>query len=253
MVTIPKYNLQFIPPKHTYSALPVIPTISPSKTGIDLRLSCPPIYEQGPLGSCTANALCALMAFDKIFGSVNITPSRLFLYYNERSMEGTIPTDAGATITDGIQSLLLQGVCKETTYPYIISAFSMKPSIQCYTEAAKYKAVQVYHVPQSAVSMKLCLMQKLPFCVGIQIFPSFETKAVSMTGIVPMPSSTEKPLGGHAVVVVGYDDIKQRWILRNSWGQFWGDKGYFYLPYAYLLNPLYAADMWAIQKVTSSV
>jgi C1A family cysteine protease len=97
--------------------------------------------------------------------------------------------------------------------------------------------------------MKGCLSQGLPFCCGIQIFSSFENSQVSKTGIVPLPTSRDRCLGGHAVACVGYNDATQTFIMRNSWGPNWGQKGYFTIPYAYLTNPKLSCDMWAISKV----
>ena len=246
-----KYNLKFKPPTHPFSLLQkTSATKLVLPTSIDLRPLCPPVYDQGDLGSCSANALCTLMEFDKIFGTNKIASSRLFLYYNERSIEGNIPTDSGAYLSDGIKSLLSTGICSELSCPYNISKFTVKPSVSCYTEALKHKAVEVFQVQQNMIAMKQCLSQGLPFCVGLQVYKSFESDIVTKTGIVPLPDLKDICLGGHAVTVVGYDDKKQQWIMRNSWGTGWGASGYFYLPYAYLTNPLLAYDMWAIKSIT---
>jgi C1A family cysteine protease len=98
--------------------------------------------------------------------------------------------------------------------------------------------------------MKGCLASGFPFVVGILVYDSFEGLTVAKTGYVPMPNTkTEQILGGHAVICVGYNDSKSVWIMKNSWGSSWGDNGYFYLPYNYLLNSKLAGDMWTIKKV----
>jgi C1A family cysteine protease len=242
-----KYNHISKPPSHTFSLLKG--TTVPLPSSVDLRSKCPPIYDQGQLGSCTANALAFLMSFDDL----SLTPSRLFIYYNERVIENSIPTDSGASLSDGIQTLLTNGVCPEIKWPYIISQFAVKPTPPCYIDALQHKALQVFQVQQNITSMKSCLAQGLPFCCGIQVFSSFESQQVTRTGVVPLPSSRDQLLGGHAVACVGYNDVSQQFIMRNSWGTKWGQSGYFKLPYSYLLNPSLASDMWAISKVNIPV
>lgn len=214
--------------------------------GIDLRFKFPPVFDQGNLGSCTANALCGIIAYNnpKLIGS------RLFLYYNERKLENDIPDDSGALISDGIKCLLTYGICLETEWSYNISKFAVKPPQICYNTALKHRAITVEHINNNFISMKNALVNKWPFVVGILVYESFETIAVARTGIVPMPNTLkEQLLGGHAVVCVGYDDNKDYWIMRNSWGKAWGDNGYFYLPYPYLLDCNLTSDLWTISKI----
>lgn len=210
---------------------------------VDLRSKMPPVYDQGELGSCTANALCA--AFQYIVPTFQ--GSRLFLYYNERKLENDIPDDAGAYLQDGIQCLQTFGLCPESEWPYDISQFAVKPPQQCYIDALNDKAVEVHNINNDMNSMKHCLHSGFPFVVAIAIYPEFESIDVAITGVVSMPSN-EESLGGHAVLVCGYNDLTQQWIVRNSWGASWGDKGYFYLPYKYLLDSSLATDLWCITK-----
>ena len=175
-------------------------------------------------------------------------PSRLFIYYNERVLENDILQDAGASLTDGIKTLEKYGVCPETMWPYDITKFAVKPTDSCYTEALNYTAITVANIQQNEQVMKSCLASGFPFVVGINIYTSFESDNVSMNGIVPMPNiQTEVCLGGHAIVCVGYNETQ--WIMRNSWGIGWGDKGYFYLPYQYLLDSTLSSDLWDITKI----
>jgi C1A family cysteine protease len=216
----------------------VLPTI------VDLRSKMPPIYDQGQLGSCTANALCGLIGYDK----PTIHGSRLFVYYNERVLENDVSHDSGTTLADGIKCLQKYGVCQETSWPYIISKFAVRPPSSCYTEGVQHVALQVRNIKNDLNTMKTSLANGYPFVVGIQVYSSFESLYVRKTGNVPMPSPTDKYLGGHAIVCVGYDDTKKVWIMRNSWGSSWGINGYFYLPYAYLTSNL-ASDLWNIQQI----
>jgi C1A family cysteine protease len=214
---------------------------------IDLRTRpcMPPVYDQGHLGSCTANALCAAVQYD----IPTLQGSRLFLYYNERKMEKDIPDDAGALLSDGIVCLERYGVCPEAEWPYDVAKFADRPPNKCYLDATLHRVTQVHSVPPSMSIMKGVLAAGYPFAVGIAVYASFETDAVATTGSVPMPHEGEACLGGHAVLCVGYDDVRGAWIMRNSWGAAWGDHGYFYLPYAYLMDAKLASDCWAITRV----
>jgi C1A family cysteine protease len=222
----------------------------PKETHVDLRQYCPPVYDQGSLGSCTANAIGAAYQFDQIKGKVNtFVPSRLFIYYNERVLEGTVKEDAGASIKDSARTINITGVCNEISWPYDIKKFAQKPPKPCYTDALQHKSVVYKGVAQTLNDLKTCLANGFPFVFGFVVYPSFETVAVSKTGLVPMPTPTEQPLGGHAVMACGYDDSKSVFIVRNSWSSRWGDKGYFYMPYAYITNSNLASDFWTVTSI----
>jgi C1A family cysteine protease len=219
----------------------------------DLRPTCPPVYDQGQLGSCTANGIAAAIQFDRMKQKLtpNFNPSRLFIYYNERVIEHTVASDSGAQIRDGIKSVAQQGDCPETEWPYNIANFAQKPPAKCYTDAVNYKAVQYQRVLQNVNQMKGCLASGYPFVFGFTVYDSFESTQVAQTGVVPMPATTEKVLGGHCVVAVGYDDAQQRFIVRNSWGTGWGMQGYCTMPYAYLTDPNLTSDLWTIRLVSA--
>jgi C1A family cysteine protease len=217
----------------------------------DLRPQCPPVYDQGQLGSCTANAIGAAIQFDQMKQQIPnpFAPSRLFIYYNERVIEHTVESDSGAQIRDGIKSVNKQGVCPETEWPYNIADFAKKPSRTCYDDARQHRAVSYQRLVQNLNQMKGCLASGYPFVLGISVYESFESPDVARSGHVPMPSPAEKMLGGHAVLAVGYDDANGWFILRNSWGAGWGMEGYFTLPYVYLLDANLASDFWTIRLV----
>jgi len=240
-----KYNLKIESGMHPEKVI----NCSISNTlpyGIDLRNRINITYDQGNLGSCTANALC----YSFIYNDPNYDPSRLFLYYNERVLDKDIPDDAGSTLTQGINALTKYGVCSEKSCPYIISNFTIKPSITAYKEGLLHTVISSARVLQTMDSLKGCLYYGLPFVVGILVYSSFESDVVTNTGYVPLPNvKTEQLLGGHAVICVGYNDVKKVWIMKNSWGSGWGDKGYFYLPYNYLLDSTLSGDVWKIKQV----
>ena len=216
----------------------------------DLTGQCPPVYDQGQLGSCTANAIGAAFEFELVKQRLaDFMPSRLFIYYNERAMEGTVSTDSGAQIRDGIKSVAQQGVCPEPLWPYAIAKFKTSPSKPCYVEALKHKVSLYQRLVPTLNQLKGCLASGYPFVFGFTVYDSFESPAVAKSGHAPMPVPAEAVIGGHAVMAVGFDDSKQWFIVRNSLGTTWGIKGYFTLPYAYLTDPNLADDFWTIRLI----
>jgi len=228
--------------------------LAPLPQSVDLRAGCPPIYDQGVLNSCTANAIAAAYQFDEIKQNepVKFQPSRLFIYYNERQMEGTVNSDSGAMIRDGIKSINQVGVCPESMWSYS-QAFNLQPSDDCFINAAENKAVSYQNLDVDINIMKGCLAGGYPFVFGFTVYESFEEDGVKTSGIMPMPAQDEAVVGGHAVLAVGYDDAKQMMIVRNSWGVDWGLSGYFMMPYAYISNSNLVADFWTIRTVQDAI
>jgi C1A family cysteine protease len=230
-----------------YSAIAAPPKKMPAK--VDLRAGCSPVEDQGQLGSCTANALVGNLEFlCKKAGANGSVPdySRLFIYYNERAMEGTVSEDSGAMIRDGIKSLVKLGACFEKIWPYAIAKFTQKPTAACYKQAADHQ-VTSYHRILSLQQMRQCLAEGYPFVFGFSVYDAFESPEVAKTGKLNLPKPGEKQLGGHAVCAVGYDDSAKRVLVRNSWGPTWGMKGYFTMPYDYISNNNLADDFWTIR------
>jgi C1A family cysteine protease len=222
----------------------------------------PPVYDQGQLGSCTANAIGAAFEFQQRKEQLaDFMPSRLFIYYNERKIEGTVDQDSGAMIRDGIKTVAKQGVCPETEWPYEAipadanghfppgSREATKPTDACYQDALKNRVTTYQRVITTLDQLRGCLAAGYPFVFGFTVYESFESQQVASSGEAPMPKAGEKQLGGHAVLAVGYDEDQQRFIVRNSWGPGWGMKGYFTLPYPYLLQDTLSSDFWTIRSV----
>lgn len=214
---------------------------------VDLRDLCPPVEDQGELGSCTAQALVGNLEFLELkTGDCSLTNlSRLFVYYNERELEGTVGQDAGAMLRDGIKVLNKHGVCPEYLWPYLIDRFDKKPSLECYSAAEKRKIIS-YHRLYTLGDMLQCLAEGYPFVFGFTVYDGFESEEVRRTGRLEMPGSRERSLGGHAVMAVGYDNLNDRLLVRNSWGSDWGMAGYFTMPFDYV--EFMAEDFWTVRK-----
>jgi C1A family cysteine protease len=225
---------------------------TPLPPEVDLRPKMPPVYDQGQLGSCTANAIAAHLDYDREHQQEQIiTPSRLFIYYNERLIESSVGYDSGATIRDSIKSIVKFGACPESEWTYDISQFATVPSASCYTNARKYEGITYQRIQRSVNVIKQVLARGLPFVIGFAVYDSFEGNEIATTGLMPMPAPTEGVLGGHAVLVVGYTTKNGApyWICRNSWGSNWGDQGYFYMPQAYMMDSNLVDDLWVLKTV----
>lgn len=212
---------------------------------VDLRPLMPPVYNQGDLGSCTANAAGAALQYQRRREKqVDFSPSRLFIYWNTRNIEGTVSYDSGATIRDTIKSIANFGGPPEALWHYDISKFTVQPNQQAYTAGLDDRAVEYRRIPRTMTSFKQSLATGVPIVVGISVYESFES--IDADGIGDLPRRNEQLLGGHAVLIVGYNEMKQRFIIRNSWGPEWADHGYFTLPYSYFRNSKLSSDFWTI-------
>jgi C1A family cysteine protease len=233
-------------------------------TSVDLRKWCSPVENQGSLGSCTAHAGIGIVeyyqkrAFNKYFDG-----SRLFLYKTTRNLM-QVTGDAGGWLRCAMGALVLCGVPEEKYWPYNTDNFDDEPGAFVYSIADNYEALKYFcHDPQGAkvpypdvlASVKKYLEAGIPSMFGFWGFPSFEKSDVK--GGIPYPCSGETAQWGHAIVAIGYDDekiiknlscnrqTKGALLIRNSWGKEWGDKGYGWMPYDYVLDNL-ALDFWSL-------
>lgn len=278
---------------------------APLPARVDLTAGYPNTFDQGQLGSCSSHALVGATLFELIkqgkvnpencAGPANGTSgsqmlSRLFVYYNERAIEGDISQDNGASISDGIYSLHTQGVCLETLWPYSDQGnrFTVKPSAACYTQAKSYEEVTLATTVEDGTAtsiaslatdlvaantasveldltvIKTILNAQCPIVCGIQVYPELESAVVAGpgvgAGIVTMPTAGEQSIGGHAVAFAGYDDdmkiggVAGAFLMRNSWGTNWGTKGASgvdgYFWLPYEYILTYASDLWKVGSIT---
>lgn len=225
------------------------PNASRTPQSVDLRAYATPVEDQGYLGSCTGNAIAEAIEMLNRKNNVNVEISRLFIYYYERLLEGTVNYDSGAYIRDGIRATNRWGAPLESLWPYDISKFRMAPSSVAVNDAAR-RTVTRY---ERAIDFNACidaLANGYPVVIGFSVYNSFMSPSVSRTGMMPYPNTRTEPLlGGHAVLLVGYNNATQRFIVKNSWGTNWGDKGYFYMPYDVIKNPQMSSDFWVIKGV----
>jgi C1A family cysteine protease len=238
---------------HEHIALPTAATLP---AAVDLRTTGnldDPIFDQGQIGSCTANAIASALMYVQRATKLeqHITPARLALYYWERAIENSTRDDAGAELRDGLKVVAGQpGYVDEAEWPYDIARFAQAPPQAVVDEAARDKATKYMRVQVTATSMKQALAAGFPVAIGFDAFAAIESAEVASTGVLPAPGRGESPVGGHAVLLVGYDDAARTWLCRNSWGDGWGQAGYFTAPYGYLDSPTYASDFWVVTQET---
>ncbi|HEC99251.1 MAG TPA: cysteine protease [Proteobacteria bacterium] len=234
-------------------------------TSVDLRPWCSSIEDQGSLGSCTAHAGVGIVEYyeRRAFGK-HIDASRLFLYKVTRNLLHWTG-DTGAFLRSTMGALVLFGVPPEEYWRYVIADFDKEPPAFCYAFAQNYQAIQYYRHDSPGTPgdvllnrIKTYLAVGHPSMFGFTVYSSIDQ--ADKTGKIPFPCRGERIEGGHAIVAAGYDDkikIKNTGrcgvettgalLIRNSWGTGWGDGGYGWLPYEYVLRGL-AEDFWSILK-----
>jgi len=216
-----------------------------------LRSELPSCYDQGQLGSCTGNAGAAIgqHALRKQ-GLTEFTPSRLDLYYQARKIEGTTRRDDGAQLRDIFKAMGKVGMASESLWPYDVTKFAKAPPASFNKEALKHVAVKYLAVAQTLQDLKAAVVAGYPVAFGFTAYASLESDEVAKTGLLPMPKPHEQVIGGHAVAIVGYDDSRQLFEVRNSWGPDFGDGGYVWFPYAYVLSAKLSSDFWVVEAVS---
>lgn len=218
---------------------------------IDLRQWCTSVEDQGALGSCTGQAIAGAIEYLNKRYNKATDVSRLFIYYYERELIGTISWDSGAYIRDGIKVVSRRGAPLERHWPYNISRFATRPSNNAQADGLK-RTVTRYERATNLYSCLDALAAGFPVVVGFLVYSSFMSGQVINTGVMPYPNVVrESFLGGHAVLLVGFDSNTNRFIARNSWGSGWGDRGYFYMPYNVISNRSMSSDFWVIKGVNN--
>lgn len=231
----------------------------------------PPVYDQGRIGSCTSNAVAAAVQYVRRLSNQkpDFPPSRLFIYYNGRIQENTLATDSGLSIGDGIRAIEQFGVCPESEWPYDSPAPNdkgqfpdgsravSKPRHETFQSAYQHRAIDAHSIASKGDArireLKACLAEGYPFAFGFTIYRSFFDPSKQPLTKVVVPPILDLPQGGHAVLAVGYDENSKLFICRNSWGVSVQDKGYFYMPYDYVINDDLVADFWTVRNVNALI
>ena len=239
------------PRDHVFGATAVQPLFAPAPVVlepiVDLEPKFQPVYDQLNLGSCVYNACGGLYEYLlRIEGKPSYTPSRLFGYWNGRNMDGTVNQDSGSTLRTGMKVLAQIGAPDETFWPYNTSQFRTQPPQSVFAAATPHKATAYQRLNQTLSHLRMCLHMGFPFVFGIDCYPELQSAQVARTGIVPMPRPGAQSVGGHALLMVGYNVNTSLFKFRNSWSAGWGARGYGYLPFAYVLGQN-ASDFWTAQ------
>jgi hypothetical protein len=223
-------------------------------TAVDLRPWMTRVEDQGALGSCTSNAIVGALEYLIRRETGTATDlSRLFVYYNQRLWDDCVRDDAGAAIATGIRVLARLGVPTEKSWPYDRNLFAVQPPEEAYREASQLRVIDWWSVGLDPRNVRGCLAAGFPVVFGTRCTESFMHPPPG--GIVPMPGPGESANwrhGRHALLLVGYDDNEQLFVVRNSWGSDWGDFGYCYMPYAWVLNPDWTHSCWAVRLTERS-
>lgn len=224
---------------------------------VDLRAKMSPIRDQGPLLSCTAFAIAGLAEYRARLKGDTTTLSPGFLYALEVAASGGMDGDLRPPLGTGMSILHTTGIAPETLHPYISpfdqqTPFKVRAYIGTQPSKAAVAAAAAYRTAGTTElgdynEFRQAIAAGKPVTFSVAIYPGFRTQTTWTTGVVPVPdTANERPVGGHAVLAVGYDDAKQWLIFKNSYGADWGDHGYGYIPYAYirrgLLNSAWTAD-----------
>jgi hypothetical protein len=229
---------------------PAPATLAALPSAVDWRPLCPEVYDQATIGSSIAQAIAGGLEFSRRRQGIDIfTPSRLFIYYIAREASGWQDYDSGATYRTALEAVSRHGAPPETEWPYIVDKFAKRPPRRVYQSAARYAAIAYKRVRKQLDQLKACLAEGYPALFGLPIYNSVWNPEVAKTGRVPVPAEGDQLVGGHAVMLVGFDDGEQSFIGRNSWGKDWGIGGYFFLPYAYVSDHAPDAEAWTVRSV----
>jgi C1A family cysteine protease len=219
---------------------------------VDLRRHCPPVYDQLHLNSCSANAIAAALRFGELKeGRPDVpSPSRLFIYFNERVLAGVAGTNSPVSLRDGYRTITKVGACAERLWPYDVRRFRRHPPPNCYRAAQLHRALAYYRIRRAISNLRACLAEGFPFVMAMAVHQSMTQRPARHTGVLPVPTRRDRMRGGHAVLAVGYNHARRLIIFRNSWGTVWGDRGYGYMPYAFFASPDLTWDFWTMRRVS---
>lgn len=245
--------------QHSNLRLAAVTRDLPAKA--DLAEHSPEILSQGNLGACVAHAVVEGWQISRrvhnwkkgrlsYFTGLNVfRPSRLYIYWNAKIIEGTSPrSDSGCTVHGALKGVDAQNLCPEDLWEYRMQNFGVQPPATCYSDASARSKSPYTKVFQSLETIKESIAGGNPVIFGAVIFNSCYSRRVAHTGVIPLPDlAADQVSGGHCMLLVGYDDTTRLFKLQNSWGRIWGESGFGYIPYDYVLNRELCGDFWAFQ------
>jgi C1A family cysteine protease len=243
--------------------LDTLEPVPPGLASFSLRDKEPvPPWEQGDLSSCSSHATAFCVQYQRQEqGLLNVVPSRLFIYYGTREIEGTTEWNVGTSLRDNIKTIVLQGTPPEEMWPYIPAAYSERPPDRAYAAAEKLQALKYASVGHDLDVIKRLIYNNLPVALGFTVYQSFYWPECQQEGRMPVPNPDEEVVSAHAVVWMGWDDNMPApnttdlgtLETRNSWGPFWGDAGHLWMPYEFARNSHMSSDYWVVRLVESIV
>ncbi len=226
---------------------------SPLPERIDLRGFCSPVEDQEDIGSCAANAVVGALEYHQRRGGQSMTDlSRLFVYYNARKLADKENEDAGTYIHHAMAAVLAFGACPESMWPYQKAMWPTKPVQACYEAAMEFEAISYARTPLGP-ACKSVLCAGLPVVFGAAIPAQMIQMEAGLSGrIKPRNGDWPAPGGGHAMLIVGFDDREAAWLVRNSWGTDWGDGGYAWIPYSVMERYGIPSQYWVIGDIEAN-
>lgn len=224
-----------------------------SHTDLSVAPGVARVEDQSSFSSCVGNASTDAVEFLYIRdGLPQPELSRMMLYYDARVSVGGFDAsdDSGCYIRDAMKALAKYGVATETIWPYVSANLSRAPSKTARRDAERRQIVE-YVRCDGLRQIKESLAAGFPVVGGFDVFDSMFSREVGRTGVVPLPLPGEDSIGGHAILLIGNDDPTEFFKFKNSWGPNWGDRGFGYLPYAYVERGL-ADDFWSARMIEGS-
>lgn len=208
---------------------------------MDLREWDSPVDDQFQLGSCVGNAIANAYELQVRvqYPDEFVELSRLFIYYNSRTIVGETNEDTGTTVRAGVKAVRLYGICSETVWPYNVEKFDDRPSLASYKDA-KFRNIKAYQRLYSDADTMDAITQKKPVVIAADVFDEF-MYLDSNNSTVPMPTDHFSG-SGHAMCIVGYDKDRAAYLVKNSFGTEWGDMGYCWMPFDYANQ--YVFERW---------
>jgi C1A family cysteine protease len=236
------------------SVASVLPGAVPARpAAVDNSKWCSGVENQGNLGSCTAHMMASIVEYNDIRWNTKASRkrlSRLFHYYATRLIEGTVNEDSGAYIRDSIKAGALYGCLWESKWWYNIAKFAVNPPRSLWDLAAQHKVVSYHRIDDGDLeTMKQTLASGYLIGFGFLVYDNFMSQEMANTGVLHRPGPHDTIQGGHAVTIVGYDDVRGAFKVRNSWGTSWGQKGYFWMDYNYMADKSLCNDFWVVNSV----